>query len=119
MDSRLSRIVLHEQRRRTAKPQGGDASHTPRDPLNFYSYVGNYEGDAVSRRSWAIGGGWLRFSAKNKCLWDQTSRIRREVGSTDPHVQAYIHTQKGQESAMGLRYGIGGREGSDGHVTWN
>ncbi len=33
----------------------------------------------TSRRAWTRGGGWVRFTAKTKTLWDQSSRIRREV----------------------------------------
>jgi len=84
--SRLERVILREEYRMSDGGGNGEnaAEKTSvRDPLNLLAYVGSYEGDAVSRRTWRLGGGWVRFKAKSTTLWDQTARIRREIEWVD------------------------------------
>jgi hypothetical protein len=69
LSAELSRVILFEETK--APPGGGDApAPTERAPLSIDSLRGKYEGDASSRRSWRLGGGFLKFKSKGTLLFD-------------------------------------------------
>ncbi len=58
------------------------------------------------RRAWTRGGGWVRFTAKSKTLWDQNSRIRREVewveGNSNTSKVTWGSIQDGYSNVAGM-----------------
>ena len=106
----LSRIILFEERRMklplkgpmgfgtqaqkkagetiaAVNPQKAKPEQT-RPPLQFLDIVGSFAGDASSRRSWRLGGGFLNFRSRGSILWDGDSRVRRETEMVDQHMKA-------------------------------
>eukprot|EP00960_Hanusia_phi_P042390 755470-Hanusia_phi.AAC.3 len=106
----LSRIILYEERRMKlpqkgpigfgtqAQKKSGDSisvvktnkakAEETRPPLQFLDIVGSFAGDASSRRTWRLGGGFLNFRSRGSILWDGDSRVRKETEMIDQHMKA-------------------------------
>jgi len=89
-ESKLSRIVLYEERRILSTGSqrligiklDDEPEPVARDPLTLMSCLGEFRGDAVGRRASRLGGGDLRFGSRSDMQWSQ-SKIRREMQVLD------------------------------------
>lgn len=89
-ESKLSRIVLYEERRVSSTGAqrligiklDDEPEPAARSPLTLLSCLGEFRGDAVGRRAARLGGGNLRFGSRSDMQWSQ-DKLRREMQVLD------------------------------------